>query len=210
MGGYNTEPKMTGAGAAREAVAPEDEARGQMYALIAKLLSDIPDEQGLRRVSQLHGDPATPLGSSLNNLATAAATVKTEELSDEFHDLFIGVGRGELLPYGSYYLTGFLHEKPLAALRETLAALDLQADPQQSEPEDHIASELEVMSGLILGSFGEVRGNAATAFYREHLQVWAHKFFADLEAAENANFYRHVAVLGRRFLELEEQVMEMN
>ena len=192
------------------AIAPEDEARAQVYALLSLLLSDIPSVDLCKRVSELTGDRASPLGDAINTLATAASTAKPDALSDEFHALFIGVGRGELLPYGSYYLTGFLHEKPLAELRETMAEFGIEADPRQSEPEDHIASELEVMSGLILGAFGQAQSDAATLFYRKHLQAWAHKFFADLAAAENAYFYRHVAVLGQRFLELEEQAMEMS
>ena len=126
----------------------------------------------------------------------------------EFFNLFIGVGRGELLPYGSYYLTGFLNERPLARLREDLHALGIERAEGQVEPEDHAAILCEIMAGLADGQF------AATAelqqqFFEKHLAPWIGRFFADLERAEAANFYRHVGTIGRLFMEIETEAFAL-
>ena len=97
-----------------------DAARAQEYALIAALLTRAPDAQLLSNLSELRADP-TPLGLAHAALAQAASDTSAERVEREYFDLFIGLGRGELMPYGSYYLTGFLHDRPLARLREDLA-----------------------------------------------------------------------------------------
>src|SRR5262249_25402942 len=99
-----------------------DLARAQEYALLAPLLSRTPDAALLERLARLRAD-ASPLGLAHAALAEAAAAAHVETIEREFFNLFIGIGRGELLPYGSYYLAGFLHERPLARLRGDLAEL---------------------------------------------------------------------------------------
>ena len=94
-------------------VAEEDLLRAQLYGLLASLLSAAPDQDALASLAQLSGDD-TALGKAIAALSRVAAGSTAAVVSDEYHDLVIGVGRGELLPYASYYLTGFLHEKPLA------------------------------------------------------------------------------------------------
>ena len=119
----------------------------------------------------------------------AARAADAEQVGREYFDLFIGLGRGELLPYGSYYLTGFLHERPLARLRGDLAALGIARAEGNPEPEDHAAILCEIMAGLIGGDFaGAARG--PTALFEKHLAPWIGRFFADLERAEAAKFYR--------------------
>jgi TorA maturation chaperone TorD len=126
----------------------------------------------------------------------------------EFFDLFIGVGRGELLPYGSYYLTGFLHERPLARLRDSLAQLGVERVQGQSEPEDHAAIVCEIMAGLIGGDFS-APPNADREFFEKHLAPWLGRFFADLEQAAAANFYRRIGTVGRVFLEIETEAFAL-
>lgn len=128
-------------------IAEEALLRAQMYGLLANLLSKAPDEAELSRLAQLRGDES-PLGKTIAALSRVAAGPDATEIYDEFHDQFIGVGRGELLPYASYYLTGFLHEKPLAKLRKDMSAYGATKSDDVSEPEDHAASVLEVMAGL--------------------------------------------------------------
>ncbi len=109
----------------------------------------------------------------------------------EYDDLFIGLVRGEVLPYASYYLTGFLNEKPLALLRRDMARLGIARTPDVQEPEDHIASICEMMAGLIRGRFGGPVGlTAQREFFAAHLAPWAEHFFGDLEGAKNARFLR--------------------
>src|SRR6266446_3665952 len=129
-----------------------DAARAQEYALLSVLLARAPDAGLLERLGTLRGD-ASPLGLAHVALAEAAQRTNVERLEREYFDLFIGLGRGELLPYASYYLTGFLHERPLARLRADLAELEITRSEGNPEPEDHIAILCEVMAGLAGGSF---------------------------------------------------------
>src|SRR4051812_4651764 len=109
---------MKPAGIAANGADPLDAERARLFALLGRLLSAAPDAGLLARLAALHGD-ASPLGRAFAGLAEAAAATTPAEASREYFALFIGVGRGELLPYASYYLTGFLHERPLAELRDT-------------------------------------------------------------------------------------------
>src|SRR2546421_2516151 len=123
-----------------------DAARAREYALLATLLARAPDQVLLDRIASLRGD-ASPLGLAHIGLAEAARQTSAERAEREYFDLFIGLGRGELLPYGSYYLTGFLHERPLARLRESLAQLGIERAAGKAEPEDHAAILCEIMAG---------------------------------------------------------------
>lgn len=178
-----------------------DAARAHEYALLAALLSRAPDADILRRLSQLRGD-ATPLGVAHAGLAQAASTTSVESAEREFFNLFIGLGRGELLPYGSYYLSGFLHERPLARLRVDLESLGIERADGQMEPEDHAAILCEIMAGLASRRFGASEG-ADQQMFQKHVAPWMGRFFVDLENAASARFYRHVGTLGRIFVDIE-------
>jgi TorA maturation chaperone TorD len=178
-----------------------DAARGREYALLSRLLARAPDRSVLHRLGGLSGD-GSPLGAAHAALAEAAARTSAERVEREYFDLFVGLGRGELLPYGSYYLSGFLHERPLARLRAHLARLGIERVEGQSEPEDHAAILCEVMAGLANGQLPAAAG-ADRELFEQHLSPWIGRFFADLERAEAADFYRRVATLGRVFVEVE-------
>jgi TorA maturation chaperone TorD len=178
-----------------------DQARAQQYGLLASLLSRTPGQDLLGRLANLKVD-ASPLGLALGGLADAARDASVERVEREYFDLFIGLGRGELMPYGSYYLTGFLHERPLARLRHDLAELGIARSEGNAEPEDHIATLCEVMAGLVDGRFPAASG-ADQRMFERHLSPWAGRFFADLERAETADFYRRVGTVGRIFIEIE-------
>jgi TorA maturation chaperone TorD len=182
-------------------------ARAQEYALLAALLVRSPDEQLLKLLSTLRGD-ATPLGVAHAALSQAAAEATVEKVEREYFDLFIGLGRGELLPYGSYYLTGFLHERPLARLRADLAPLGIERVETNAEPEDHAATLCEIMSGLVSGQLPAPEGTDQRIF-EKHLAPWIGRFFADLERAEAANLYRRVGTLGRVFIEIETEAFAL-
>lgn len=188
-----------------------EEERALLFALVARLLSDAPDAALLARLGTLSGDPATPLGAATAALAQAArdaARPGAPSVEREFFALFIGVGRGELLPYASYYLTGFLHERPLAELRGDLARLGIARAAGVAEPEDHMATLCEILAGLLDGSLGAgapgTPADRAGSFFARHLAPWAARFFADLEGAEAARFYRSVGTLGRVAVEIEQ------
>jgi TorA maturation chaperone TorD len=183
--------------------------RAQCYSLLAQLLVRQPDGSLLARVAALKGDD-TPFGGALSRLAEAASRTGEAAAEREYFALFIGVARGELVPYASYYLTGFLNEKPLAKLRADMQALGIARKTDVKEPEDHIASICEMMAGLIAGSFGAPADLAAQrAFYDKHLAPWAGKFFADLEKAQGADLYRLVGEIGQLFLAIEAEAFGM-
>ena len=198
-----------------EAAAPSDRAvddldvlRSHEYDLLAALLGRAPTRDVLDRLCELRGD-ASPLGLAHIALAEAAAAADPDALQREFFDLFIGVSRGELLPYGSYYLTGFLHERPLADVRESLATLGIERAENMFEPEDHIAILCEVMAGLTAGRF-EREAGADRQFFQRHLRPWAPRFFADLETATSARFYRSVGRIGGLFMDIEAEAFAMD
>jgi TorA maturation chaperone TorD len=178
-----------------------DAARAQEYALLAALLARAPDAEFLSRLAGLRGD-ATPLGLAHMALAEAASQADALRVGREFFDLFIGLGRGELLPYASYYLTGFLHERPLARLRDDLGVLGIERAEGNAEPEDHAAILCEIMAGLTGGGFPAPDG-ADRQLFEKHMAPWIGRFFADLERAEAADFYRRIGTLGRVFIQVE-------
>src|SRR6185503_59480 len=126
-------------------------ARAKEYALLATLLVRAPDAKLLEKVASLRGD-ATPLGVAHAALAQAASETTVERVEREYFNLFNGLGRGELMPYASYYLTGFLHERPLARLREDLGRIGIARADGVVEPEDHAATLCEIMAGVVGGS----------------------------------------------------------
>lgn len=184
-----------------------DTARAQEYALLSALLARTPDAALLEKLAKLRGDPS-PLGVAHAALADAASNTSVERVEREYFDLFIGLGRGELLPYGSYYLTGFLHERPLARLREDLQMLGIARTDREVEPEDHAAILCEVMAGLASRRFGAPDGSDQQIF-EKHMKPWIGRFFADLERAEASSFYRHVGALGRTFIEIEAEAFSL-
>jgi len=190
-------------------VLPEDELRASQYRLLARFLASPPDSDLLQLVSGFSGDD-TDLGKALALLARLAKRTTPEKASGEYHDLFIGVGRGELLPYGSYYLTGFLNEKPLAELRAEMSALGIARADGSSEPEDHIAALCDMMAGLIMGDFGKALTVVEQKqFFDKHMAPWAGPFFADLEKAKAAALYTPIGTLGRVFMEIETTAFAM-
>ena len=200
-------PDLYGAGETASAIDDVDLARSQEYALLAVLLARAPDAAMLKRVAELRGDPS-PLGLAHVALADAAAQADPEKVEREFFDLFIGIGRGELLPYASYYLTGFLQERPLARLRDDLGALGIARSEGVVEPEDHAAILCEIMSGVISGAFGTPAGSDRQIF-EKHMAPWLGRLFADMEQAESADFYRRVGAVGRLFFDIEAQAFAL-
>ena len=182
-------------------------ARAQEYALLAALLARAPDATLLHQLSALRGDP-TPLGVAHAALAQAASETTVERVEREYFDLFIGLGRGELLPYGSYYLTGFLHERPLARLRADLGPLGIERVEGNAEPEDHAATLCEIMAGVVSGTLSAPAGTDQQLF-EKHLAPWIGRFFSDLEQAEAAHLYRCVGTLGRLFVAIESEAFAL-
>ncbi len=184
-----------------------DQERSQEYALLSALLMRAPDKNFLARLAKLRGD-ATPLGKAHATLGQAAEAVSAAQVGSEYFDLFIGLGRGELLPYGSYYLTGFLNERPLARLRDDLIQLGIERVEENYEPEDHAATLCEIMSAIAGGRFPASK-SAEREMFEKHLAPWMGRLFSDMEISETGNFYRHVGTLGRIFLDIETEAFAL-
>lgn len=175
-------------------------ARALIYRMLGRALAEPWDAGFLARLAKLDGDDSD-VGTALRAVATAARGVAIDMARTEYDALFIGVARGELVPYASFYLTGFLHERPLARVRAEMQALSLARASGRSDPEDHIASECEVMAALI--ERGDV--NAQAGFFERHLALWAGRFFTDLERAASASLFRPIGTLGRLMMDLDRQ-----
>jgi TorA maturation chaperone TorD len=184
-----------------------DAARSHEYALLATLLARAPDGALLERLTDLRGDES-PLGLAHAAVADAASRTHATAVEQEYFNLFVGVGRGELLPYGSYYLAGFLHDRPLARLRTDLARLGIERTDERAEPEDHAAVLCEVMAGLASRRF-DAPPLADRELFERHLKPWIGRFFADLEGAQAADFYRPIGALGRAFVEIEAEAFTL-
>jgi TorA maturation chaperone TorD len=184
-----------------------DRTRAREYALLGKLLIRAPDTSLFKQIGQIRGD-TTPLGIAHFELAEAAKYADVTKVEREFFDLFIGVGRGELLPYASYYLTGFLHERPLARLREDLTCIGIARVEGVAEPEDHAGILCEIMSGLANGQLLAPE-HSSRSIFEKHMAPWIGRFFSDLEHAEAAKFYRRVGTVGRVFTEIETEAFSL-
>ncbi len=199
----------TNAAIAGTEASPEDLLRADLYDFLGALLARPPSRDLLDRAAALTGDDSD-IGRGVSALArTARATTETAARR-EYNALFVGVGRGELLPYASYYMTGFLNEKPLAKLREDMARYGIARAQDVSEPEDNIAALCEMMAGLIRGAFDAPADlRAQRDFFAAHVGPWAEHFFTDLEGAEASVLYAPVGLIGRAFMEVEREAFRM-
>jgi len=181
-------------------ISDEDQARSDTYSILSSLLSHTPSQDVIDYLNHIEQQ-------AWLELKQAAGSHTQVQLDDEYHDLFIGLGRGQVVPYGSWHMTGFLMDKPLSDLRDDLSKLGIAADPDQKDPEDHIAALCETMSILITAD--DVEGFQQRRFYIRHIHPWAEKFFIELQTATSASFYKAVGLLGQRFIELENQYLNI-
>ncbi|HSH43998.1 MAG TPA: molecular chaperone TorD family protein [Arenicellales bacterium] len=195
---------------AREKVSPEDELRAHAYGLLGSLLARVPDQELLERLMSIEVDEDgfdQTMVAAWKTLAMAAGRTTREAVDDEYHALFIGIGRGELVPYGSWYQTGFLMERPLAQLRQDLKSLGFERREGVKEPEDHAGALMETMCMMILDT--DIGIHEEKRFFERHLEPWIGRFFEDLQNARSANFYSAVGVLGKQFVDVEKQYLAM-
>lgn len=187
----------------------EDRLRADLYNYLGLVLARPMDRMVLDQTAALSGG-STALGRAIAALAARAAKADPVGVRREYDALFIGLGRGELVPYASFYLTGFLNEKPLASLRQDFAAMGLTRAEGIYEPEDGIASLMEAMGALIVGRFGPVPPAARQRdFWARHVGPWAGHFFADLEKAESGDLYQYVGAVGRCFMKIEREAFRL-
>ena len=186
-----------------------DEARGKMYLLLANLLREPVQAPTLMELAVLPEGGGDAIGAALAALGRAARSVDAAAVTQEHFVLFVGLGRAELIPYASYYRTGFLYERPLVAVREDMRVAGIQRAGEGNDPEDGIAFLCEAMAGMALRRF-PVGAEFERRFFIKHLAPWAETFFSDLEKAEGAAFYRAVGRLGRIFIGLEREAFALD
>ena len=189
--------------AVRSSVADDDAVRANTYGLLGALLATPPRQELFDLLASIDPPSTDGLGAAWSVLKRAAECAEVEAVDDEYHDLFVGVGRGELIPYGSWYLTGFVMDKPLAVLRSDLAALGFERQDEVKEPEDHAAALLETMALVAASPAHGI--DVQRRFFDRHVATWMRTFFADLQSADSARFYRAVGQFGDRFMAFEMQ-----
>jgi TorA maturation chaperone TorD len=181
----------------------EEYARSELYGVLAMLFYGPPSQAVLDLIKDAAIDGEGTLADAWRNLQTASGQTSAERAREEYESLFIGVGKPDVMLYGSFYLSGFLMEKPLAALRSDLARLGLERSEHLSESEDHFAALCDAMR-LLHGSIATQK-----EFFGTHIQPWAHQLFEGIEAHPGASFYRAVGGLARSFMEVETQAFDM-
>ncbi len=188
----------------------EDQLRADMYSFIANLIRSEPSVELIETIKNLKGDKSN-IGSAIKLLSKFANSLHISEIQDEYVSLFLGVGRGELLPFASYYLTGFLNDKPLSKLRDDMNKIGVVRLKEVKEPEDHISSLFDIMSGLITGKFGkQYTVSEQSDFFEKHLNTWVHLLMTDIESAKTAVFYAPLGSLGKEFINIEREAFRMN
>jgi TorA maturation chaperone TorD len=191
----------------------EELARAEVYGLLAALFYAPPD-------AALHAQfqvavteapvPGAFLEASWGDFVAAARRLDQAQIEREFDTLFQGVGKPDILLYGSFYLAGKLNEKPLVALRHSLRELGLARSETVNETEDHIASVCEVMRYLIAGDDAATSNLAAQRrFFDAHLRGWVDPLCAAIEAHPAADFYAALARFARDFFDVEAQGFDL-
>lgn len=191
----------------------EETARAEIYGLLAALFYAAPTPaliEGLRLAVTEAPAAGALLEASWSELVAAARAMSAQEAADEYDALFGGVGKPEVYLFGSHYLSGFLNEKPLAALRGELADLGLTRDDAMSETEDHYAYLCEVMRYLIAGDDVEVANlTRQREFFTRHMQPWVQQMCDAVAAHPKSSFYKTVAHFTHNFTSVESQGFDM-
>jgi TorA maturation chaperone TorD len=199
---------MTAQPKSDDLLAGEDWARADFYGLISQLFSGRVTDEFLarfREIDRSEMDVTSPLGFEFSELVRVVSTVDAKQINAEFDENFIGVGKPDVMLYGSYYIAGFLNEKPLIALRDDLARFGLARDEGMVETEDHIAFLCEVMRYLILADDPPVAFAEQQAFFQQHVAPWYGRLSDAIESAPRTDFYKTVSRLARVFFDVETQ-----
>lgn len=205
----------SGAHAAGMPLPQEEQARANIYGLLARLLLAPPDDALLDSLagadSIVSADSEQPLDRAWDQLSLTARLIPFDAVRDEFNELFISTSVPRVSPYGSLYMAGFLHEKPLAALRTDLARLGLARRSGAFETEDHLGALCETMRRMIMGGEGAPRQPVERQheFFEMHIAPWAAACLEHLRHAEGGRFYPRVADLAAAFFDIEREAFEV-
>ena len=192
----------------RHSLAPEDQARADLYAVLARLYADAPDRDFLKALAgadRMADDSDDSLAASWNRLLDASAAMDVEAAAQEYTDLFIGVGKCEVNLHASHWITGFMAEKPLVELRNDLIALEISRKEAATLFEDHLSALCETMRILVAGDGDRPPATVEQQrnFFQKRLLSWVFDCCAAIAKSPLANYYRRVAELTEQFLALE-------
>ena len=210
MSGWSPSQRENSAEKEQGELTTESQTRANVYALLATLLTGPPSAGTLELLSRIEeADPdCSEMAGAWQALKRAGQELSVESVDSEYHKLFIGVGHGEVLPYGSWYTSGLIMDKPLALVRRDLTALGLERQPWVRDSEDHLGALCEAMA-IIISREDEITLESQRTFFETHLAPWAAQFFIDLQEAESASFYLAVGHLGEEFMKFEEQYLAL-
>jgi TorA maturation chaperone TorD len=191
----------------------EETARAEIYGLISQLFYAAPAPELLAQL-RVAVTEAPDAGSFLEApwaaVIAASRAQNDAQIAAEWHALFGGVGKPEVYLFGSFYLTGFLNEKPLVKLRDDLASFGLERDGAMFETEDHLSYLFEVMRYLIAGDdVSTANLTNQKSFYGDHLQPWVASLCDTLAANPRAKFYKALAEFTRSFMSVESQGFDL-
>ena len=191
----------------------EDQARAGFYALISRLFYAGPDAALLAAIAGADdiagADETAPLVAAWRALRAAAALMDAEAAREEYDNVFVGTGKAEITPYASHYLADSMQERVLVRLRQALAEMGLAKHSSAAEYEDHFSGLCEVMRHLIAAGSGDVAVQEQKTFFMGYVVSWYAVFCAAVMASPNTNFYKHVAVFTKAFLDVEGGSFEM-
>ena len=191
----------------------EDAVRADVWGLLAQLFIEAPSPQVLSLLVGMRGSDnaeESALQLAWSHFLSTAATVTPEQVRDEFESLFGGTGRPAVYVYGSFYLAGALHEKPLARLRADLQVIGLSRRMDLGESEDHFAVLAETMRFLIAGDDPAVCTlTRQRDLYQSHIQPWGAQMCEAIEGDRSAHFYRALAAFTREFLQVEQMAFDL-
>ncbi len=204
---------MSSSSSSSSSALDEETARAEVYGLLTALYYAPPTQELLAQLRVAVTDTPAPgafLQEPWRELVATSRALSDSEIQSEYNTLFGGVGKPEIYLFGSHYLSGFLNEKPLAALRGDLARLGLGRDEAMSETEDHIAYLFEVMRYLIAADDVAVANlTAQRQFFADHVQPWVSQLCDAIEANPRARFFAVLAAFTRAFVSIETQGFDM-
>ena len=190
----------------RRSLAPEDQARANLYAVLARLYADPPDGRLLKSLAGADRMPdGSPVGAAWNRLIDASAVMDADAATQEYTDLFVGVGKCEVNLHASHWITGFMIERPLVELRSDLASLAITRKDAATMLEDHLSALFETMRILVAGDGDRPPASVEQQrnFLQKRLLSWAFVCCTAVVKTSLANYYGRVAELTEQFLALE-------
>lgn len=187
---------------------PHSSMRTDAYVLLAALLRDSPSPETIDLLRNLSWEENLPLRlqMALSELCRAGAESPMQSICEEYQRIFMGLGRGELVPYASWYVEKAIQSTPLAEIRSDLLRLAIVRQTDRFESEDQVGVLCEIMA-LLSAPQNEIPQSEQAAFFNHHLVNWMPLFFKDLQELRDIRFYRTVAEFGRSFLEAEAEFL---